>query len=806
MIAQVLVDLPLFQTDKPFDYQIPEPWESLIEPGMRVTVPFGNRKLMGLVYHVQDTSEVNQLKAIDTLIDYTPVLNKEMMQLGEWLAGQTLCYLYTAYQTLLPAAMKANYKKVVSVQDHERLQIFHPEIAKVINGREQIAVADLEKQMADGQPSIHSAIKDGVLSEGLKITEKGSVKKQKVIQLTVDLQHIPEIIPQLNQNAKKQQLVLKFFYDNNTDHLLTSALITQTGVGRSVLRTLIDKGWLTEFEQEVYRDPYDDKSVKPTEPLSLTAEQADVFQAVYKDIIANEHHVHLCHGVTGSGKTEIYLQMIQEVLQRGKTAIVLVPEISLTPQMVERFKSRFGSDVAVMHSGLSKGEKYDEWRKIYRHEVNVVVGARSAVFAPFDNLGAIIIDEEHETSYKQEENPRYHAKDVAIVRGQYHECPVVLGSATPSLESYARGQKGNYQLSTLARRVNNQTMPEVAIVDMREELRNGNHSMFSKQLFDQLQANLEKGEQSVLFLNRRGYSTFVMCRDCGYVVECPHCDISLTFHRKYNQLKCHYCGYDQSMPETCPECDSEYIRYFGSGTQKVEEALNQLLPEARVIRMDVDTTGRKGAHEKLLNRFGSGEADILLGTQMIAKGLDFPKVTLVGVLAADAMLNLPDFRASEKTYQLLTQVGGRAGRHELKGQVVIQSYNPEHYAIQMAAEHDFFSFYQKEMAVRRQHQYSPYYFLSLITVTHSELTTVVTITENIAKHLRETLSARSMILGPVAPPIARIKDKFRYHVMIKYKYEPGLHETLKKLLNHYQDQIAKGTLSIAIDMNPYMLM
>jgi primosomal protein N' (replication factor Y) len=510
--------------------------------------------------------------------------------------------------------------------------------------------------------------------------------------------------------------------------------------------------------------------------------------------------------VTGSGKTEVYLQSIQRVLQDGKEAIVLVPEISLTPQMVNRFKGRFGDQVAVMHSGLSAGEKYDEWRKIQRKEVKVVVGARSAIFAPFENLGIVIIDEEHETSYKQEENPRYHARDVAIERAGKYKCPVVLGSATPSLESFARAHKGVYQLLSLPKRMNNQSLPSVEIVDMREELREGNRSMFSRVLLDKIKDRLEKKEQIVLFLNKRGHSSFVMCRDCGYVINCPHCDISLTYHRFNQQMKCHYCGYEASVPNTCPECESEHIRYFGTGTQKVEEELAKVLPEAKVIRMDVDTTSRKGSHEKLLDQFQEGHADILLGTQMIAKGLDFPNITLVGVLSADTMLHLPDFRSSEKTFQLLTQVSGRAGRHELEGEVIIQTYTPEHYSVELAGEQDYDKFYEREMMVRKIHRYPPFYYISLVTVSHEELMMAVSVTEKITQYIQSRLSAESIVLGPVASPIPRINNRYRYQCLIKYKREPELGQALKKVLDNYQHEIAAGGLAISVDLNPYILM
>lgn len=474
--------------------------------------------------------------------------------------------------------------------------------------------------------------------------------------------------------------------------------------------------------------------------------------------------------------------------------------------MVNRFKGRFGSQVAVMHSGLSTGEKYDEWRKIHRKEVRLVVGARSAIFAPFENLGMIIIDEEHESSYKQEEMPRYHAKEVAIKRAEHHSCPVVLGSATPTLESYARAQKGVYELLSLKHRVNHQVMPEVSLVDMREELRSGNRSMFSVELMEKLEETISKGEQAVLFLNKRGYSSFVMCRDCGYVPQCPHCDISMTYHRYGQRLKCHYCGHEEPVPHTCPECASEHIRFFGTGTQRVEEELTKVLPNARVIRMDVDTTSRKGAHEKLLSAFGEGKADILLGTQMIAKGLDFPNVTLVGVLSADTTLHIPDFRSAEKTFQLLTQVSGRAGRHEKPGQVIIQTYTPSHYSIQLTKTHDYETFYQHEMAHRREQSYPPYYYLALVTVSHEEVAKAAVTAEKIAHFLKANCGADTKILGPSASPIARIKDRYRYQCVIKYKQETQVSALLKKILEHYKREIEQKHVMISIDMNPYMMM
>jgi primosomal protein N' (replication factor Y) len=612
-------------------------------------------------------------------------------------------------------------------------------------------------------------------------------------------------LDKLEIKGSKQRLVMEHFA-NHPEPIERSHLLKALNISSSVLKGLIEKGWLEERMKEVYRDPYEDRIIRKTEPLTLTHEQSEAIMPVLASIEENIHEAFLLYGVTGSGKTEVYLQSIQKVIEDGKEGIVLVPEISLTPQMVNRFKSRFGDLVAVLHSGLSVGEKYDEWRKIQRKEVKVVVGARSAIFAPFENLGIIIIDEEHETSYKQEDNPKYHARDVAIERGKRHRCPVVLGSATPSLETFARAKKGVYKLLTLSKRMNEQRLPDVQIVDMREELREGNRSMFSRILHEKIQDRIAKKEQIVLFLNKRGHSSFVMCRDCGYVTQCPNCDISLTYHRYSQQMKCHYCGHEAIVPNICPECGSDHIRYFGTGTQKVEEELGKIFPEARVIRMDVDTTSRKGSHEKLLSAFQEGKADILLGTQMIAKGLDFPNITLVGVLSADTMLHLPDFRSSEKTFQLLTQVSGRAGRHELAGEVVIQTYSPEHYSIELAGEQDFDKFYQREMMIRKIHQYPPFYYIALITVHHENLMKVVDTIEKITRFLHSRLSQNALILGPVASPIPRINNKYRYQCLIKYKREPKLTETLKEILEHYGKDTQVNGLQVSIDTNPFILM
>ncbi|MBC6125173.1 primosomal protein N' [Listeria welshimeri] len=794
-IAKVIVDVPAMQVDRPFDYFIPEDLEELIRPGMRVSVPFGNRKIQGFVTSLDETEENPKLKGIDGVMDLAPVLNEELMDLGDWLAEDTLSFRVSAYQAMLPAALRAKYEKYFLRLDDE-----NEELEQLFEGYETL---DWKVAEARGLlKQIGKWVREGSVEVVYQVKNKITNKKVRVVSCLKSPYQLTEIIEDMPKNAKAQSRVLAFFQAFEGSEILVSELKKQAGTTDTTIKKLADLNILTIQEKIISRDPYQNHQFEKSESLQLLPDQQT---ACWKITAATEQETFLIHGVTGSGKTEIYLQTIEAKLKEGKEAIVLVPEISLTPQMVERFKSRFGSEVAVLHSALSSGEKYDEWRKIERKEARVVVGARSAVFAPLENLGIIIIDEEHEASYKQEDNPRYHARDVAIWRANKYQCPVVLGSATPSLESFARAKKGVYTLIELPSRVNDRAMPEVSVVDMREELRKENRTEFSTELLEKIKDRIAKKEQTVLMLNRRGYSSFVMCRDCGYVVECPNCDISLTYHQSSNQMKCHYCGHEERVPQKCPSCEGEHIRYFGTGTQKVEESLTKLIPEARVIRMDVDTTRTKGAHEKLLKSFRNHEADILLGTQMIAKGLDFPDITLVGVLNADTMLHLPDFRASERTFQLLTQVSGRAGRHERTGEVVVQSYNPEHYSIEFAKKHDFIGFYNHEMQLRKMGSYPPFYYLTMINVSdENEMKAIRTIQE-MAQFLRGKLGPDAVVLGPVPSTITRIKNKYRYQCIIKYKIEPDLKKELKTLITHYQKDQQKG-LTITIDVQPYVLM
>ncbi|MCK2001831.1 primosomal protein N' [[Brevibacterium] frigoritolerans] len=801
-IASVIVDVPAKQTDREFDYRIPEKWNQVIKPGMRVIVPFGPRMVQGFVTGLKAKSDFAKLRFIKEPMDLEPILNDELLQLGDWLTKEAMCFKISALQAMLPAAMKAKYEKLIKVVEDKKDRL-PPSIQNLFGKNDSLSWKDVIE--GENASLVQKEMQNGNLELEYNVKNRLNKKTVRVIKSLLSPMELKEMASAISSHAKKQQELLQYFIEHQ-EPIPLKELLELMNTSSGTVKSLVSKGALAEMDQEIYRDPYENRVFEKSIPFTLTAEQTAALKPIQEKIHHDEHDVFLLYGVTGSGKTEVYLQGIASVIEKGKEAIMLVPEISLTPQTVKRFKERFGEQVAVMHSGLSVGEKYDEWRKIHRKEVKVVVGARSAVFAPFENLGLVIIDEEHESSYKQEETPRYHARDVAIERAKSYGCPVILGSATPTLESFARAKKNVYKLLTLSQRMNKNALPAVDIVDMREELRTGNRSMFSELLFTKLKDRLDKGEQTVLMLNKRGHSSFVMCRSCGLVINCPNCDISLTYHRFNDIMKCHYCGFEEGMPSVCPECESEHIRFFGTGTQKVEEELAKILPEARVIRMDVDTTSKKGSHERLLNAFGEGKADILLGTQMIAKGLDFPNITLVGVLSADTMLHLPDFRSSEKTFQLLTQVSGRAGRHQLPGEVVIQTYTPEHYSIELSALQDYDAFYEREMYLRRQSHYPPYYYVVLITVSHEDLMKTVSVTEKITNYLGSRLNRDSVVLGPVASPISRINNRYRYQCLIKYKREPDLNQHLRTLLEHYQKETAQNHLQISIDLNPQIMM
>lgn len=563
-------------------------------------------------------------------------------------------------------------------------------------------------------------------------------------------------------------------------------------ISLSSLNTLIKKNILLEKKLEHYRLSYNEK-IEPKK--ELTNDQ----RSVVDEVLANTgYYPYLLFGVTGSGKTEVYMELIEDALNKGKTSIVLVPEISLTPQMVLRFQKRFGDNIAAIHSALSDGEKYDEWRRIVKGEAKIVIGARSAIFAPLNNIGMIIIDEEHSDSYKQDDsNPRYNAKDIALLRGKYHNCPVIMGSATPSLEVFARAKKGVFKLLELPNRINGKSLPHINIVDMNEMI-SKTKGHFSPVLLEAISARLLKNEQIILLLNRRGYSSFVTCKNCGYTFKCPNCDITLTYHKSSRTLRCHYCGYGTKVYDTCPECHEKSINDLGVGTEKVEEELNKLFPESRILRMDFDTTSRKGMHEKMIKAFKNHEYDILLGTQIVSKGLDFDNVTLVGVINADTSLNIPDFRSSETTFSLLAQVAGRAGRSDKEGEVIIQTFNPEHYAIQYTKKHDYLGFYNREMSIRRELKYPPYYYICYVKISGKDNKYIYEESLKITKLFHNKL-INMIILGPSPCTIFKLNNIYRYGIILKYKKDEDLREVLNKVIEHYKDN---RNIKIDVNFNP----
>lgn len=620
-----------------------------------------------------------------------------------------------------------------------------------------------------------------MLPKALKIKQKKEITKK--------YETYYKVIDNSCKLSDKQAEIVNIIKDKTVSE---KELVNVKKISKARLNLLVEKKVLAKELRESYRLEHNDIS---EEKNKLTPLQ----EKVVKEIIDSKDIVYLLHGVTGSGKTEVYMALIEEGIKRGKQSIVLVPEISLTPQTLARFEKRFGKRVAVFHSTLSEGEKYDEYRRVARGEVNVIVGTRSAIFAPLKDISYIIMDEEHSDSYKQENSPRYDTKMVALERCKYHKAKLILGSATPTLESYARALKGVYHLVNLKERVGGRCLPKVEFVDMNKALATAK-GHFSLELIKRIEETLRRGEQVILLLNRRGYSSVLSCKNCGYVMKCPNCDISLTYHKTNNMLRCHYCGYATNYPKVCPECKEEALRDLGVGTEKIEEEVKSLFGNSKVLRMDVDTTSKKNAHQKIIESFGKGEANILIGTQMVAKGLDFPNVTLVGVLNTDTSLMIPDFRSSEATFDLLSQVAGRSGRAK-EGLVVFQTYNKDHYAISCASNHDYLTFYKEEMAIRKMMKYPPYYYLVLVKISGKDENSCLKEAVRCEKVLKKYLD-KTILLGPTKAMIFKKMNIYTYQIILKYQYQDNLYEILDKLLNYYA---TKKIVEVSVTFNPVHL-
>lgn len=802
-LVQVVVDVPTMQTNQPYTYSVPDRLTTIAQAGMRVIVPFGagHREVQGFIVGKTSQSKYEgDLKPISAVMDLTPVVNPELLQLSHWMADTTYAFWITCLYTMLPNLLKAKSQRMIRIID----ELSEADQIALFGDQDELDFAKVQHDSEIVQ-KLSRLQREKKIEFVYQVNDRAQVKTVTAIKANLTFEQYEDELAGIAKNAKAQRQLILYL------QLLDDQVVTMkraqeiTGLSASTFNLGQSRGWLTKVQQEVYRDPFSQVKVPENQNLTLNQEQTVAVNAINQAVETATAQTFLLQGVTGSGKTEVYLRVMQTALDQGKTALMLVPEISLTPQIVGRVRSQFGDQVAVLHSGLSNGELYDEWRRITRGEAKVVVGTRSAIFAPLDNLGTIIMDEEHEGSYKQDESPRYHAREVAKWRSEFHQAPLVLGSATPSLESRSRAEAGLYQRLVLSQRANQQALPPIEIVDMRPEVQKNGETNFSQQLLSALHARLERHEQSVLLLNRRGFSSFVMCRDCGYVLKCPNCDITLTLHMDSHSMKCHYCGHEEPIPNVCPQCQSRRIRYYGTGTEKVAAELGELLPGARIIRMDVDTTRRKGMHQKLLDQFGNHEADILLGTQMIAKGLDYPNVTLVGVLNADTGLDLPDFRSAERSFDLLTQVSGRAGRANKAGQVFIQTFNPDNYVIQLVKDHDYERFFATEMNLRKLAAYPPYYYTVRVMGSHPDEKVVAKAMLEIRRQLDQVTNPGTIFLGPTPRAIARLKNRYYYQIIIKYRQAQVLHPLLSQIMHEAQSKYHRD-LQISIDPDPQYFM
>lgn len=763
MIASVVVDCKIESVNRTFDYIVPRCFLSSIKVGQRVYVPFGHQNLLGIVIDLKEDSNHENLKEIYDILDLVPPLNEELIALAKNMHEYYFSLYISCLLTMIPQALRVKYEKEFVAIDFDSIPLDVRFLFK--DGKYTYKTKDKEYL-----PVLQKLLKDGILKLNNIISDKANIKEESIIKLN-EFSNI-----KLNP---KQEEIINFLKDLDED-ITRSEFIDKFSVGR--LNTLLEKGVLSQYKKEVFRH-FDEGKVYVDKEIIFNDEQNYVYNQIKKDY---EHfNTILLHGVTGSGKTEIYLKCIEDVIANGKTAIMLVPEISLTPQIVARFKARFKDNVAVLHSRLSIGEKYDEWRRIINEDVKIVVGARSAIFAPLKNIGAIIIDEEHETSYVQDTMPRYDAKMIARIRARNNNAICILGSATPSIESYYKAMNNTYKLLELNVRANQKEPPTIKVVDMANEIKRGNYSLFSNELKKLIEDRLDKKEQTILLMNRRGFSSFVMCRECGEVVKCGHCDVSLTYHKIGNKLKCHYCGFERDNVMICPSCGSKKIRFVGGGTQKVVEEINKLFPTARVLRMDMDNTKNKGGHEKIIDSFMKEEADILVGTQMVAKGLDFPKVSLVGILNCDLALKYPSYTSPSLAYNLFVQVSGRAGRHKTDGMVVMQSYDTNHYAILNASSGNYQKFYNEELQYRKLGSYPPYKKIIEIIVTGKEYDKTFNEANDICTFIKD--KSNVIVLGPAEDYIVKVNDLYHFRITIKYDNDKIINDVINRVFIKYEN-------------------
>ena len=804
-IVEVAVGLPIF---KAFHYRIPERLRDSLQVGMRVLVPFKGRKVTGftldILEHPPEGIE-EKLREVEDLLDEAPLIDSPMLRFYRWISDYYLYPLGEVIKTGLPPGLHLKSELILSLTQNGMeslarggLEPIQEKVFKEIVRCGKISLKKILKYFPTevSKPQLFSWKRRGLLDIEAGIEGKEVKPKfEKIVQYQGDKLSQPI--------SRKQAEILKWIKEK--EEVSYSELSKRFKSPSKPIQSLEAKELISFSRREVCRNLSVRAELKPYPKPEPTSDQDAMLSEILKGIHSKRFSPFLIHGVTGSGKTEIYLRAIEEVLAQGQEAIVLVPEISLTPQLLSRFKDRFGENLALLHSGLGRGERYDQWRRIWKGEVKIALGARSAIFAPFKNVGIIIVDEEHDPSYKQEEKLKYHARDVAVVRAKQAEATLLLGSATPSLESFYNAEKGKFKLLNLPERIEGKPLPRVEVVDVKKE-----GGLLSEKLKAALKKNIEDKKQSLLFLNRRGFANFILCPDCGHTFKCPNCSVTLTYHLRDRSLQCHYCDYRIKAPGDCPKCEGHRLQGMGIGTERLEQEIVSSFPETRVGRMDRDTTSRRRSHLQILKRLESGSIDILIGTQMIVKGHDFPNVTFVGVVSADTSLHFPDFRSSERTFQLLTQVAGRAGRGEVFGEVVIQTFNPDHYSILRAKDHDYVGFYREEIQFRKALEYPPFSrFINFRLVGNSEKRTKA-VAEEMGR-IGQTLLKRGYgkgieILGPSVAPFAKMRGKFRWQMLAKGKSPTVLHQFAKELGSRMEVPLEGKGVHLDIDVDPVFIL
>ena len=806
--TSVAVSLPVM---KSYTYKIPDHLQDSCAPGMRVLVPFGNRRVTGYILSGQESCEGFKAKKILDVLDDHPLFPESEISFFKWIAGYYIHPLGEVIKAALPSALDRHDVSCVFVTQHGQdrlnegsLTPGEEQVLEFILQRRSCTLKQLKKTIQN--ITINALIrrmekKDLIIVSAVLKKEGAKIKKEKFILQNDE----PKTIIRMSKKRKKLLSLVK-----KKNEISLTGLKVHIPTAPALIKPLADAGYIKIVQRQVFRDPLGEP-VEPDTPPKLTLEQEAVVKRVQENLTRG-FSPYLLSGITGSGKTEVYMRLVWDVIEKGKTAIVLVPEISLISQTERRFRARFGEKIAVIHSSLTKGELLDQWRKITLKKVSIVIGARSAVFAPFNNIGVIIVDEEHDTSYKQETGLRYNARDLAIVRGKMNDCPVILGSATPSVQSYQNVVLKRFEELKLETRINRHPLPEITLVDLKKYKDVwGYDKIITPELSKEIRTCLDKGNQALIFLNRRGFATFPVCRDCGKALSCKYCDVTMTLHKGHNEYRCHLCGFARPVTVRCPSCKSSKIKPLGFGTEKVESIMKDLFPDARLVRMDQDSTSRKGTTIKILKSIRNRNVDIIVGTQMLAKGHDFPSITLVGVICADLSLSLPDFRAGERTFQLLAQVAGRAGRGETKGKVIMQTYNPEHFIIEAAKKQDFLEFFQNEVPYRKALLYPPFSRMIQLKISGSNFVKVKAYAALVADVLKALLENEEkqknmvQILGPIEASIQKISSRFRWQILVKSPSSALINRLIKSMMDHPKIT-SKSGIRLIVDVDPYSLM